>query len=606
MRRANLKKRISTLRRELVEAKAELTSLDERASTESKIQLTDLFDVEDLQELQDTFANAVGVASLITTPNGTPLTRPSNFCSLCQDIIRATDKGQRNCWKSDAEIGRHNPDGPVVQPCLSGGLWDCGASITVNGEHIGNWLIGQVRNEALDEETLLAYADEIGADKAAYANALKDVPVMSLERFSKVGDALFLIANLMSLSAYQNLQLLDRIDEVEKSHKEIDQLKQYLDNIIDSMPSMLVGVDLDGRITYWNLGAANTTGISHADATGRPLTDVLPNLREEMDTVARAIEESRPIHAEQFSEDVGGEQRYSDVFIYPLIANGVQGAIIRVDDTTERVRIEEMMIQSEKMLSVGGLAAGMAHEINNPLAVILGSAKLLQKRLLGDSRKNREAAQALGLDLGAVAEYMRIRSADSMIEAIIESATRASSVVTNMLSFSRKSAGDASEQDPTAILDKSVELVKSGHDLKSQYNFKDIVFERDYPDPPVTILCDPSKLQQVFFNILINGAQAMTGEEPDTGREPTFSLACKTVGRFVSIEITDNGPGMTAEVRKHVFEPFFTTKEPGVGTGLGMSVSYFIVTEVLGGTIAVSSRPGRGTTFHITLPGVNE
>jgi ligand-binding sensor protein len=130
-----------------------------------RVSFSDLFNLEELQRLQDLFADANEVASLIMHPDGSPITCPSNFTRLCNDIIRTTDKGCANCFKSDASLGRHSPYGPIVQPCLSGGLLDSGASITIGGKHIANWLIGQVRSHALNEEQIFAYADEIGANR---------------------------------------------------------------------------------------------------------------------------------------------------------------------------------------------------------------------------------------------------------------------------------------------------------------------------------------------------------------------------------------------------------------------------------------------------------
>lgn len=175
----------------------------------------DLFQLEDVQRLQDAFAAATGVASIITKPDGTPITRPSNFCRLCNDIIRKTDKGLKNCYHSDAVLGRQNPEGPIYQKCLSGGLWDGGASITVGNRHIANWLIGQVRNEETSEEKMMDYARQIGADENAFAEALKEVTIMSTEKFRLVTDALFLFANELSQRAYHYVQLKMHRDNLE-------------------------------------------------------------------------------------------------------------------------------------------------------------------------------------------------------------------------------------------------------------------------------------------------------------------------------------------------------------------------------------------------------
>lgn len=206
-----------------------LVALTEPLET-TDITFNDLFNVGDIQKIQDAFAAATNVASIITQPDGTPITMPSNFCRLCRDIIRKTEKGCANCFYSDSIIGRQNPGGPIVQPCLSGGLWDAGASITVGGKHLANWLIGQVKNEAIDEDKMLHYAREIGANENEFRLALREVPVMSIEQFNKIADALFLLANELSLKAYQNVQqarfitLRQRAEkDLQKAHDELEQ-----------------------------------------------------------------------------------------------------------------------------------------------------------------------------------------------------------------------------------------------------------------------------------------------------------------------------------------------------------------------------------------------
>lgn len=173
---------------------------------ELELGFKDIFDLAEIQEIQDSFAAATGVASIITDINGEPITRPSNFCHLCEHIIRKTPKGRANCYHSDAVIGRVCPDGPVMQPCLSGGLFDGGTSIMAGDQHIANWLIGQVRDPGVSEEVLLAYANDIGADMDEYRKALQGVTVMPKERFFKVCETLHLIGSQISKLAYKNVQ----------------------------------------------------------------------------------------------------------------------------------------------------------------------------------------------------------------------------------------------------------------------------------------------------------------------------------------------------------------------------------------------------------------
>ena len=196
---------------------------------EGELTFANLFDLDEIQKLQDAFALATGVASIISAPDGTPITKPSNFCRLCMDIIRKSEIGAANCMKSDAELGRFSAQGPVVQPCLSGGLFDGGACISVNGRHIANWLVGQVRNEKLDLRDMMAYGEKIGADRAEFAQALGEVKVMSLEQFQAVCDALFLMANKMSHAAFQNNQQRRVILEREKVQREIEGLLENLE-----------------------------------------------------------------------------------------------------------------------------------------------------------------------------------------------------------------------------------------------------------------------------------------------------------------------------------------------------------------------------------------
>ena len=389
--------------------------------------------------------------------------------------------------------------------------------------------------------------------------------------------------------------------DLSTSYTDLKTAQSLVSNIIDSMPSVLVGVDAQGRVTHWNRQAVKKTGLSVDQAQSRPLDDVFPILKDQMNRVRISIGDRQVLHDSKVSRPSEDGICYEDVTIFPLVADGVSGAVIRVDDVTERVRLEEMMIQSEKMLSVGGLAAGMAHEVNNPLAGIVQSVSVLENRLLGDLPANHKAAEAAGITLAAIRHYLEQRKLPGMIENIRASGSRAASIVKNMLSFSRKSDRLVSDYDVGELLDQTLELVRTDYDMKKHYDVKQIRIERAYDPSVPPVPCEGSKLQQVFMNILKNGAEAMA-EVTDDERHPLFALRVQDDGAWVRVEIEDNGPGIDEATRRRIFEPFFTTKPVGQGTGLGLSVSYFIITEDHGGEMHVRAAEGGGTRFVIRLP----
>jgi len=383
--------------------------------------------------------------------------------------------------------------------------------------------------------------------------------------------------------------------------EEMSHMRLYLQNIIDSMPSVLIGVDTRGSITQWNQQAQKATGISQDQAFGKRVQDVFPFLEKQMETVQRAIAERMPQKTERVTAPVNGDSHYLDVMVYPLISNGLEGAVIRVDDVTTRVRIEEMMIQTEKMMSVGGLAAGMAHEINNPLGGIIQASQNVLRRLSRDLEKNAEVARECGTDLDQIIRYMEKREILKFLGGIRECGERAASIVENMLSFSRRSESRKSTTNLAVLLDKTVQLAANDYDLKKKYDFRHIEIRREFdPDLP-DVPCVATEIQQVLLNLLKNAAQAMF-RNPDDRKPPRINLRLRRDGGYVCMEIEDNGPGMDESTRKRIFEPFFTTKDVGVGTGLGLSVSYFIVTNNHQGNMMVESIPGQGTTFVIYLP----
>jgi len=179
-----------------------------------------------------------------------------------------------------------------------------------------------------------------------------------------------------------------------RAEEEITQMRHHLQNIIDSMPSVLIGVDSRGMVTLWNAEAARVSGRGTEDVEGLRFSEAFPLLKDMDEKIQEAIDQQTPLFTERFSGGEGGEDTvYYDLIVYALSDSGVPGAVIRVDDVTARVKIEEMMVQTEKMMSVGGLAAGMAHEINNPLGGILQACQNIARRTSPDLPKNREVAE---------------------------------------------------------------------------------------------------------------------------------------------------------------------------------------------------------------------
>jgi PAS domain S-box-containing protein len=389
------------------------------------------------------------------------------------------------------------------------------------------------------------------------------------------------------------------ITERKRAEAEINILKNYLFNIIDSMPSILIGMDNTCTVTQWNRQAEAFTGIPAGEAMGKPIADLLPDFATLIMSMGSDVDEHRPSSMEKLLIEKEGGRKFYDLMLYPLLADAVGGTVLRIEDVTERVHTQELMIQTEKMMSIGGLAAGMAHEINNPLGIITQAAQNIERRISLELDANRKVSEELGLSLEGIRAYFDKRQISDAIASIRTASSRAAKIVANTLQFSRRADTTMEFTSIAQVMDQALELAASDYDLKKKYDFRSIEIIKDYEDTPQVPIVFV-EIEQVILNLLKNAAHAMIANPPD--RRPRISLRIRNEGRYAVLEVEDNGPGMTEDIRRRVFEPFFTTKEPTVGTGLGLSVSYMIVTQNHKGLIEVESTPGSGSVFKVKLP----
>jgi PAS domain S-box-containing protein len=326
--------------------------MQKNKETSGIIQFSDIFDLNDIQHIQDLFADATGVASIITHPDGTPITKPSNFCRLCNEIIRETDLGLTNCFKSDAEIGKPNPSGPVIQPCLSGGLWDAGASIIVDGTHIANWLIGQVKNEEQDYQKMLHYAKEIGADQQDFMTALDEVPLMSKEKFEKIAQLLFAFANEISSKAYQNSQLKKSIDERNRAEKELTQKQYLINSLLDNLPDYIYFKDRESRFISINKSMAHFLSLNDPDqAIGKSEFDFFTkeHAKQAYEDEQNILRTGQPLNIEEKETYPDRPDTWVSIIKMPLLdkEGNINGTFGISRDITKPKLAEEELMKSE-------------------------------------------------------------------------------------------------------------------------------------------------------------------------------------------------------------------------------------------------------------------
>ena len=664
------------------------------------IDFDDLFNREDIQKLQDQFAHVTGVASIITRLDGTPITKPSCFTLLCAGIIRQTELGRCSCYKSDALLGRLRSEKPIVQLCLSGGLWDAGVSIIVGGQHIANWLIGQVRNDAQNDAQMKLYARTIGVDEEEFMKAYRQVPVMSREHFEAVAETVTTLVQHLSIAAYQNIQQARFIAEIDRTkqalrvseeqfratiehsgagyfrvdrrgcyeavnsawlhmhsftapeqilgrhfsvtlaqkdrlaaeivfrkgleglkmptgeftriltdgsvgyhtfslnpvqrsgeivaiegflidstllHRAKTDYQMLFDTMFDGFALFEIEHDTNGKPVDYRYLSVNPafeqhTGLKGSDVLGRTFLEVFPETEASwLEVFERVALSGKAELFENYSREL---KRYFFVRAY---SPSPKRFVCMMADITERKRLEAQFLRAQRLESLGALASGVAHDLNNVLTPILMSVELL--RPLVHAPEDRETLQLLS-----------------------DSARRGSDIVQQLLMFGRGS------DSPRAPLKVNTIIKEMGRMIRGTFP-KNIVLSVQAPADLWLVTGDKTQLHQVLLNLCVNARDAMpqggkltiVAENVQIDDEFATGHGGKRTGSHVRIEVRDTGTGISQENLVKIFDPFFTTKPVGQGTGLGLATVLGIVRSHEG-LVEVKTAIGQGTTFEIYLP----
>jgi len=371
---------------------------------------------------------------------------------------------------------------------------------------------------------------------------------------------------------YRSLQ--HKMDEYER-------LKEFSENIVESINVGILAADLNDCVESWNTQIERLTGIPREAAVGRRLAELFPAELCEMFDQVRGQTGVHNIYkfvlkgpaAPLNGNGANGNGKHNgsgahtlNLAIAPLVSKDLQqiGRLIIFDDVTDRDELERQLVQAEKLSSIGLLAAGVAHEVNTPLAVISTYAQMLAKQISEDEQKSK------------------------LLDKIAKQTFRASEIVNSLLNFSRTSTTEFIEVDVGKAIQETLNLVE--HQLRKSA----IEVKFDLPSALPPVRGNPGKLQQVFLNLFLNARDAM-----EAGG--MLSIRVRTEEGFARIDVADNGQGIQPEHLARIYDPFFTTKAARKGTGLGLSVTYGIVREH-GGTIEVESRWGAGSRFRVELP----
>ncbi|MDX2463495.1 MAG: ATP-binding protein [Porticoccus sp.] len=387
----------------------------------------------------------------------------------------------------------------------------------------------------------------------------------------------------------QSNQLLQQTNQLLEGeitqHKETtDRLRSseaYITDILSSMPLMLIGLNQHGQITQWNHKTEIITGITSHQALGKDLWETYPTITITPDQIHQAQIQNKPTTIKHSQRG----QYHFDITIYPLQEQRKTGVVILIDDVTEHILAANMLIQRDKMSSMGELASTMAHDINAPL-----------QGILKDLRNGIETLENAPHEQDTPELKTLLSNANKRGQEVL-------AIINNLLDFSHSRGGKKQQGSIPTIIDHALTLANDVLSVPSGLRFRDITIERDYDKNLPEIPCFISELQQVFLSLFRHACHAL-GEISKDQHTPTIRIQVIECYEALWIKIQHNGLGISKEEQQFIFEPFFTNKasDNDYAAGKRLSFSHFIITEQHRGQLAITSDIDVGTTFHIQLP----
>lgn len=583
----------------------------------SELNFSEIFNLKEIQNLQDTFASAHGVASIITDTRGFPITRPSNFSYLCHSIVRQNQKGNERCCHSDSIIGKTNPEGPNVQKCLSSGLWDGGTSIMLGDKHIANWLIGQVIVEPCDEKELLKYAEFLGVDKNEYSEALKLIPRMSEKKFREINQILFLFAKQLSELALKNIQQLQELEKRQKAELKTFSLYSVTKavNSADSLDAVFKNADdLISKIIYFESFLIAKYDKENDEVCFRYSSDenhsgtTLEDLRGVKSLVMEVISKERTVHLRQdeiisfLGHDVRSIPWCREFLGVPLQIKGEPlGALCFrnfsreagyseedreiLEAVSEQIAIAvKHRLSEEKLKEARKIAerserlkteflAQISHEIRTPLNAILSFNALIRQEV-EDKIK------------GEIQEGFNI---------IERGSKRIIRTIDLLLNMSAVQTGNYEVCLTEVNIDETLRLII--REFTALARQKKLALKIENSSMQNVILADGYTITQIFTN-LIDNALKFTNDGSVSVR-----IFDNDKGQL-SVQVRDTGIGISKKFLPNLFKPFlqeemgYTRRYEGNGLGLALVKKYC---ELNNAEIKVESEKGNGSTFTVTF-----